>query len=107
MGYARYNLPDGREAGYAVEATCDQPGCTKDINRGLGHLCGELPDGHRDPDEPGCGRYYCGTHLDDSDHSCPKPKCPEWDPEENETCQLVRGHEGPHQSESETWGGAA
>lgn len=57
MGYARYELPDGREAGYAVEATCDQFGCTEATDRGLGFLCGDSPDGHRGPDEPGCGRY--------------------------------------------------
>lgn len=105
MGYAQYNLPDGREAGYAVEASCDQPGCTRTINRGLDCLCGDSPDGHRDPDEPGCGRYYCETHLYDDSHTCPNPKCPEWDPDENETCQLAQGHERPHHSESETWGG--
>ena len=59
MGYAYYILPDGREAGYGVEATCDEPGCTARIDRGLGYLCGTEPGG----DEHGCGGYFCGAHL--------------------------------------------
>lgn len=77
MGYARYTLPDGREAGYAVQAECDHPDCTTMIDRGLGYLCGQLPDGHRDPLDPGCGRYYCPTHQ--PDHDCPDP-----DPEDDQ-----------------------
>lgn len=71
MGYGYYVLPDGREAGYGVEAPCDHPDCTVVIDRGLGYLCGNQPDGHRDDDEPGCGRYFCGEH--DVDHDCPNP----------------------------------
>jgi hypothetical protein len=58
MGYAFYELPDGREAGYGVEAVCDEPGCAEEIDRGLGYLCGT------DPGEPedGCGGYFCGAH---------------------------------------------
>lgn len=59
MGYARYTLVGGREAGYAVEATCDEQGCTAKINRGLGFLCGQTPGG----DEWGCGDYFCSEHL--------------------------------------------
>lgn len=73
MGYGRYTLPDGREAGYMVTATCDQPGCLVRIDRGLGYLCGQSPDGHRDPSEPGCGRYFCDQHLDNDAHDCPNP----------------------------------
>lgn len=71
MGYAYYRLPDGREAGYGVEAECDHDGCTERIDRGLGYLCGSDPDGYRDPGEPGCGRYYCPRH--ECDHDCPNP----------------------------------
>lgn len=71
MGYGYYVLPDGREAGYGVEAECDRDGCTERIDRGLGYLCGNLPDGHRDFSEPGCGRYFCGQHS--VDHDCPNP----------------------------------
>jgi hypothetical protein len=59
MGYASYILPDGREAGYAVDATCDEAGCAAEIDRGLAYLCGNTPGG----DEYGCGDYFCGAHL--------------------------------------------
>jgi hypothetical protein len=73
MGYGYYILPDGREAGYNVEAECDAPGCTVMIDRGLGWLCGRDPDGHRDPSEPGCGLYFCGEHLGFDAHHCTNP----------------------------------
>lgn len=60
MGYQHYTLPDGREAGYGVEATCDKPGCREQIDRGLAYLCG---DAVGDGGEHGCGRYFCGRHL--------------------------------------------
>jgi hypothetical protein len=78
MGYGHYLLPDGREAGYGIDAECDHPGCRVEIDRGLGWLCGELPDGHRDPAAPGCGRYYCGQHLDTLAHDCPNPIGSSW-----------------------------
>lgn len=59
MGYGHYVLDDGREAGYNVSATCDEPDCTAEIDRGLAYLCGETPGG----DEYGCGGYFCGAHL--------------------------------------------
>jgi hypothetical protein len=59
MGYGYYVLADGREAGYSVEATCDQEGCDEQIDRGLGYLCGRTPGG----DEYGCGGYFCANHL--------------------------------------------
>lgn len=68
MGYGFYMVSDGspgygeRPGGYMVLATCDKRGCEKEINRGLGCLCGTTP---HDPfsDEPGCGRYFCDEHL--------------------------------------------
>lgn len=62
MGYAHYTVTrDGEEieAGYAVETACEKDGCTKQIDRGLAHLCGATPGG----DEHGCGSYFCGQHL--------------------------------------------
>ena len=59
MGYAFYTLPDGREAGYGVEATCEAPDCSADIDRGLAYLCGEDPMG----DQHGCTHYFCEAHL--------------------------------------------
>lgn len=89
MGYGYYILPDGREAGYGVTATCDVIGCEAEIDRGLAYLCGNAPDGHRDSEEFGCGLYFCLDHLDD--HECSWPEC--------EDCAyhtLAAGHEGPH-----------
>lgn len=71
MGYGYYVLADGREAGYGVQAECDRGGCAAQIDRGLGYLCGNLPDGWRDESEPGCGLYFCGPHG--YDHDCANP----------------------------------
>ncbi len=59
MGYASYVLADGREAGYAVDAVCDDKDCAAGIDRGLAYLCGNTPGGG----EFGCGDYFCGGHL--------------------------------------------
>lgn len=62
MGYAHYEITrngEQIEAGYSVEATCEQDGCEERIDRGLGYLCGADPGG----DEYGCGGYFCGEHL--------------------------------------------
>jgi hypothetical protein len=48
-----------RDIGYGVPATCDHPGCDKEIIRGLAYVCGGLPYGG----ERGCGLYFCGKHL--------------------------------------------
>lgn len=94
MGYAYYTLPDGREAGYGVEAECDHPDCTERIDRGLGYLCGDNPDGHRDPEEPGCGKYYCEQHQ--GAHECTNPRCGVYSDDEQLICGLAQGHELPH-----------
>jgi len=62
MGYASYTITrNGQqiEAGYAIEAECEQPDCTEQITRGLDQLCGMTPGG----DEFGCGAYCCDRHL--------------------------------------------
>ncbi len=59
MGYARYLLADGREAGYGVLDVCNLDGCDESIDRGVAQLCGDLGDGG----EHGCGRYFCDGHL--------------------------------------------
>jgi hypothetical protein len=61
MGWARYRNHEGRECGYAVAATCDHPGCTAEIDRGLGYLCGTTDA--IDGSGPGCGKYFCEKHL--------------------------------------------
>jgi hypothetical protein len=48
-----------RDIGYGVPATCDQPGCGADIDRGLSFVCGGEPYGG----EHGCGLFFCGEHL--------------------------------------------
>lgn len=50
---------EGREVGYAVEATCDLDGCDENIDRGLAFVCGGMHDGG----EHGCGGYFCAAHL--------------------------------------------
>lgn len=63
MGNMYYEITrrDGKkiEAGYGVEAICEEDGCKEKIDRGLAYLCGNEPGG----DEYGCGGYYCGQHL--------------------------------------------
>lgn len=47
-----------RDIGYGVPATCDHPGCTERIDRGLAHVCaGNTPYGG-----DGCGLYFCSQH---------------------------------------------
>lgn len=62
MGYARYELEDGRMGGYAVEATCDEPDCNATIDRGMGYVCGDVRALVNSGDE-GCGKYFCAEHL--------------------------------------------
>lgn len=95
MGYAFYTLPDGREAGYGVDAECDAPGCSTQINRGMGYLCGEDPDGRRPDNSPGCGKYFCDPHLR-GEHNCPKPECGKYSADGNSYCGLLGGHSDAH-----------
>lgn len=59
MGWGYGVNAEGREVGYSVEATCDEPGCEEKIDRGLGYVCGNMHDGG----EWGCGGYFCSAHL--------------------------------------------
>lgn len=69
MGWAFCGTDDmGREIGYGVPATCDHPGCDKEIDRGLAYCCGGMHGGQGYYDEDlqtwfGCGRYFCAEHL--------------------------------------------
>lgn len=56
MGWAIGYL-DGRDVGYGVPATCEQPECKKKIDRGLAYKCGEWRS------DDACGLYFCGKHL--------------------------------------------
>lgn len=78
----------GRDIGYGVPATCDQPACDEQIDRGLGFVCGREPYGGA----KGCGLYFCAKHLFLDSHGTPlcdrcsdgqppfdpKPDLPRW-----------------------------
>lgn len=49
----------GRPIGYNARATCDHPGCSTVIHRGLAYACG----GMHGEDEFSCEGYFCGEHL--------------------------------------------
>jgi len=58
MGWASGKI-DGKHVGYAVEDTCNHPGCTKHIDRGLAYACG----GEHGTTEDHCDGYFCSKHL--------------------------------------------
>jgi hypothetical protein len=62
-----------RDIGYGVPAYCDHPKCNVEIDRGLGHVCGngELYGGDR-----GCGLYFCAEHG--GEFLC--PRCRDYKP---------------------------
>lgn len=60
MGWANCGTDSkGRQIGYAHEATCDHPGCTEKIDRGLAYACG----GMHGSDSYMCEGYFCPEHL--------------------------------------------
>lgn len=60
MGWSLgYDSNWNRDIGYGVPCECDYPGCTKEIDRGLSHVCGGEPYGGED----GCGLFFCSSHL--------------------------------------------
>jgi hypothetical protein len=59
MGWAvGYDSNWERDIGYGVPSICDQPGCGKEIDRGLSYVCGSDPKGG----DHGCGLYFCEDH---------------------------------------------
>ena len=69
MGWAHCGEDsDGRPIGYAVEATCDHPGCDERIDRGLSYCCGGMHGGEAIENHDGtafvttCARYFCPEH---------------------------------------------
>lgn len=98
MGYGYYELPDGRLAGYTVEAVCDYSGCKVEIDRGFDYLCGEWPNGHRSEDQPGCGDYFCARHQNYREHECTNAPCNVFPSiyEQAYECDLLPGHPLPH-----------
>lgn len=60
MGWANCGTDSrGRPIGYAHAGTCDEPGCSEVIHRGLAYACGGM---HGD-DEISCEGYFCDAHL--------------------------------------------
>lgn len=57
MSWAVGKDKSGAWIGYGVPAWCDEPGCSKVIDRGIAHRCGG-----EDPDS-GCGLHFCKEHL--------------------------------------------
>ena len=49
-----------RDIGFDVPGTCDHPGCSAAINRGMDHVCGGEPYGG----DSNCGLYFCKDHLE-------------------------------------------
>lgn len=78
MGWAHCGTDEeGREIGYGIPATCDHPGCNKEIHRGLDYCCGGMHGGQGYYDEHhkvwfGCGRYFCYDHLTALGSLCPE-----------------------------------
>lgn len=59
MGWANCGQDsEGRDIGYAVDASCDHPECNKQIHRGLAYVCGRM----HGEDEYSCEKYFCGEH---------------------------------------------
>ena len=60
MGWANCGIDSqGRPIGYAFEATCDDEGCTTEIDRGLAYACGAM----HGEDVWSCDGYFCYEHL--------------------------------------------
>lgn len=61
MGWAHCGQDSaGRDIGYAIRATCDHPGCTVEIDRGVSFVCGAM----HGESECSCEKYFCGDHRD-------------------------------------------
>lgn len=55
---------EGRPIGYVFEATCDHPGCDKQIDRGLSYACGGMHGKYAtDGNMEVCEKYFCGDHM--------------------------------------------
>lgn len=55
---------EGRPIGYVHEATCDHPGCDKEIDRGLSYACGGMHGKYAaDGNMEVCEKYFCGDHM--------------------------------------------
>ncbi|WP_413486299.1 hypothetical protein [Shewanella baltica] len=85
---------NSRPIGYAFAATCDHPGCHKQIDRGLSYACGSM----HGEDEISCEGYFCEAHRPTFVEHCGRihqicSQCTkalidsgEWQEDENEGC---------------------
>lgn len=70
MGWS-HGVINGKEVGYGVIATCEHPGCTTRIDRGLAYACGGSPG----EDEHSCNGHFCYEHLYASKHGFVCEEC--------------------------------
>ena len=64
MGWAHCGTDsEGRYIGYAIVATCDEPGCEAEIDRGLAYACGGMHGDGGLKGDWGCEKYFCPEHL--------------------------------------------
>lgn len=64
MGWAHCGLDSkSREIGYAIAATCDEPECAAEIDRGLAYACGGMHGQGGIRGDVGCEDYFCPHHL--------------------------------------------
>lgn len=61
-GNCGINRTTGQRMGYNFECKCHKRGCSEEINRGLGHVCGGMHEGG----VLGCGYYFCSGHMEGS-----------------------------------------
>lgn len=59
MGWGNGTV-NGIEVGYMVADVCHEPGCDREIDRGLAHACGMWTI---DRVEGTCQGFFCGDHL--------------------------------------------
>src|SRR5574342_1142978 len=79
MGWGYGVLIDGTEVGYTVDDVCHHPECGTEIDRGLSHVCGNMPG-----DGLGCGGFFCADHLE------PGPEAREDDDFPQQLCAACR-----------------
>lgn len=93
MGYACYYIGEhDRFCGYGVPCICEHPDCTEEIDRGLGHACGDEPAGRGDY---GCGLYFCSQHL-------PGYRKPRGADRYHQFCQRCANYKPPFKPKPET-----
>lgn len=90
MGWAvGYDSQWSRDVGYGVPAICDFPTCEREIDRGLGYVCGGDVYGG----EHGCGLFFCwDEHLEYDER----------DDKAIQLCPACRAGEKPYEPKPDT-----